>query len=361
MHSPKALPPPPSTRAAFRIAVICALPEERDTVEHLMSRFYDEEGKDYGMVPGDTNHYTCGELGGKPVVLVAPAQMGIVTTRKLATEMRMSFPNIKWALIVGIIGGAPFKHTKEDQESEPHKEWPESGIQLGDVVISTQVLSDFGTQLENRRKRKTAVEETLSRAPDEVTNFLNTLKTGESRKFGVILAATQEDYVAITKREKYKRPEQTTDRVYPSDHRHKHHGPVTCICRDCMGSQDNVCSDAVTASCEKLGCVPVRTNIERPARIHFGRVYSGNSVLKSARERDILVEEDQCIGFEMEGAGAWEIFGTIVVKGIVDYADSHKSKAWRLYPAAKAALCARALIKEIQLPDAQLQHDTSGQ
>jgi hypothetical protein len=24
------------------------------------------------------------------------------------------------------------------------------------------------------------------------------------------------------------------------------------------------------------------------------------------------------IGFEMEGAGAWEVFGTIVVKGVVD-------------------------------------------
>ncbi|KAK5709520.1 hypothetical protein LTS12_028072, partial [Elasticomyces elasticus] len=53
----------------------------------------------------------------------------------------------------------------------------------------------------------------------------------------------------------------------------------------------------------------------------------------------------------MEGAGAWEVFGTIVVKGVVDYADSHKNKRWRGYPAARAALCAAAMIEEIELPD----------
>jgi hypothetical protein len=45
------------------------------------------------------------------------------------------------------------------------------------------------------------------------------------------------------------------------------------------------------------------------------------------------------------------VFGTIVVKGVVDYADSHKNKKWRGYPAARAALCAAAMIEEIDLPD----------
>jgi hypothetical protein len=40
-----------------------------------------------------------------------------------------------------------------------------------------------------------------------------------------------------------------------------------------------------------------------------------------------------------------------VVKGVVDYADSHKNKQWRGYPAARAALCAAAMIEEIELPD----------
>ena len=60
----------------------------------------------------------------------------------------------------------------------------------------------------------------------------------------------------------------------------------------------------------------------------------------------------------MEGAGTWDVVGTVVVKGVVDYADSHKNKTWRLYPAARAALCAKALIEEIELADAQHGHHT---
>lgn len=65
----------------------------------------------------------------------------------------------------------------------------------------------------------------------------------------------------------------------------------------------------------------------------------------------MLIRDEGVIAFEMEGAGAWEVFGTIVVKGIVDYADSHKNKKWRGYPAARAALCAAAMIEEIELPE----------
>ncbi|KAK4951604.1 hypothetical protein LTR10_010581 [Elasticomyces elasticus] len=89
----------------------------------------------------------------------------------------------------------------------------------------------------------------------------------------------------------------------------------------------------------------------RDTKIHFGCYASGNAVMKSGHRRDLMVEEDTVIGFEMEGAGAWEKLPTIVVKGVVDYADSHKNKQWRRYPAARAALCVAAMIQEIDLPD----------
>jgi nucleoside phosphorylase len=97
--------------------------------------------------------------------------------------------------------------------------------------------------------------------------------------------------------------------------------------------------------------MPHHCNLVRETKIHFGRYASGNAVMKSGHRRDLLIREEGVIGFEMEGAGAWEVFGTIVVKGVVDYADSHKNKRWRGYPAARAALCAAAMIGEIELPD----------
>ncbi|KAK5747794.1 hypothetical protein LTS12_022149 [Elasticomyces elasticus] len=85
--------------------------------------------------------------------------------------------------------------------------------------------------------------------------------------------------------------------------------------------------------------------------------------MKNEHRRDLLIKDEGVIAFEMEGAGAWEVLPTIIVKGVVDYADSHKNKQWRGYPAARAALCVAALIEEIDLPDRPLVGDeasTSG-
>jgi nucleoside phosphorylase len=114
---------------------------------------------------------------------------------------------------------------------------------------------------------------------------------------------------------------------------------------------DEVCGEALSASCLELGCEPHHSNAVRETKTHFGRYASGNAVMKSGHRRDLLIREEQVIGFEMEGAGAWEVFGTIVVKDVVDYADSHKNNNWRGYAVARAALCTAAMIEEIELPD----------
>jgi nucleoside phosphorylase len=48
----------------------------------------------------------------------------------------------------------------------------------------------------------------------------------------------------------------------------------------------------------------------------------------------------------MEGAGVWDVFPTIIIKGVCDYADSHKNKKWQKYSSVTAAACAKALLHE---------------
>ncbi|KAK1078619.1 hypothetical protein LTR48_008398, partial [Friedmanniomyces endolithicus] len=142
------------------------------------------------------------------------------------------------------------------------------------------------------------------------------------------------------------------DHVYALGYRHKHQKSGTCeTCDKCTEWQHEVCVIARDASCEDLGCEPCLTHRARDTKLHFGRYASANAVLKSGHRRDLLIKQKRVIGFEMEGAGAWEVLPTIVIKGVVDYADSHKNKKWRGYPAARAALCAAAIIEEIELPD----------
>jgi len=68
--------------------------------------------------------------------------------------------------------------------------------------------------------------------------------------------------------------------------------------------------------------------------------------MKSGEDRDGIAARDGVIAFEMEGAGVWENFpGSLVIKGVCDYADSHKSKRWQGYAAATAAAVMKGFLE----------------
>jgi nucleoside phosphorylase len=68
--------------------------------------------------------------------------------------------------------------------------------------------------------------------------------------------------------------------------------------------------------------------------------------MKSGEDRDSAAFQNEVIAFEMEGAGIWETFpGCLIIKGVCDYADSHKSKRWQAYAAATAAAATKAVLE----------------
>lgn len=82
--------------------------------------------------------------------------------------------------------------------------------------------------------------------------------------------------------------------------------------------------------------------------IHYGTIASGNTVIKSAQTRDIIRDRHGAICLEMEAAGLMNNFPCIVIRGISDYADSHKNDRWPSFAAATAAACAKELLEHIQ-------------
>jgi nucleoside phosphorylase len=67
--------------------------------------------------------------------------------------------------------------------------------------------------------------------------------------------------------------------------------------------------------------------------------------MKSGQHRDEIARIEKVIGFEMEGAGVWDNILCIIIKGVCDYADSHKNKLWQAYAAATGASVAKALLE----------------
>lgn len=143
------------------------------------------------------------------------------------------------------------------------------------------------------------------------------------------------------------------DTLFEASYRHKHYqqqSAIECICIECCSTYDPVCEQALKSDCKKIGCAGHlvqrhRLNADYSVPfIHIGTIASASSVMKSGEHRDQLAEKEGVIAFEMEGAGVWDILPCVIIKGICDYADSHKNKAWQNYAAATAASCAKTFL-----------------
>lgn len=359
----------PLNRNEFHIAIICALPIESDAVEALFDEFWEEDDT-YGKAAGDPNSYTTGRIGRHNIVLAYMPGMGKGHSASVAASVRSSFGNIKLGLVVGICGGVP-RGTEYDEE-----------ILLGDVIISTGLVQyDFGRQFSNQMIRKDTLQDNLGRPNMEIRGFLAKMKGWRAlaqlkRNTSLYLA----DLYQKDRFEQWAYPGISEDKLYEASYRHKHHDITACtICARCESKEDAVCDIVLDSSCELLGCSDDRqvfrnrlnqakqtgsaastaahaeaAEVPKP-EIHFGLIASGDLVMKSGYHRDEIAAKEKIIAFEMEGAGVWDSFPTVVIKGVCDYADSHKNKKWQRYAAATAAACMKAFLKEWRFVDAPYQ------
>ncbi|KAH6880521.1 nucleoside phosphorylase domain-containing protein [Thelonectria olida] len=338
----------PTCRDDFEIGIICALPTEFDAVAYTFDLFWDEDGDPYGRAKGDNNTYTTGRIGKHHVVLALLSGMGTVSAASLAANMKSSYCRLRLALLVGVCGGMPFLPDERE-------------VLLGDVVISKTIVQyDFGRQYPDKFMPKSTIDESFGRANKDIRNLTAKFETKLHRhrlKRGIasFLKQLQDKAAEESGDTSYRYPGAAQDKLFKPSYRHKHHGSETCVCSKCFQDTDPVCSEAASLSCERLRCdskeLVTRQRLGRreadsvDLELHVGRIASGNTVVKSAAFRDALQREAKVIAIEMEGAGVWDEIPCIIVKGVCDYADCHKTKAWQNYAAATAASAAKAILK----------------
>src|SRR5205814_3313192 len=99
------------------------------------------------------------------------------------------------------------------------------------------------------------------------------------------------------------------------------------------------------ASCAATGKVQREERTNNTPAVHYGTIASGNQVMRDGVMRDKISSEfGVVLCFEMEAAGLMNSFPCLVIRGICDYADSHKNKKWQPYAAAAAAACAKEVL-----------------
>ncbi|KAK2594576.1 hypothetical protein QQS21_007706 [Conoideocrella luteorostrata] len=347
----------PLSRDDFEVAIICALPLEYDAVAILLDERWDDRGEMFGRAPGDSNTYTTGRMGEHNVVVLVLSDMGKVNAATTACYLKLSYQALTLVLLVGICGGVPL--------------CAEGEILLGDVIISkTLVQHDLGKQYPNELLRKDTYQDNLRKHNRNILNFL-ALFSADSNKIA-LQECTANFLTQLQSRSsnqtKYKYPGTSRDKLFQPGYRHKHHESPTCICKNCNERQDAVCDATLHLSCDELGChdtylesrqrLLVKSRLEREGKasaqdpnIYSGAIASGDQVIKSGEHRDMLSQKERVIAFEMEAAGVWDELPCIVIKGVSDYADSHKNDEWQNFAAATAASTSKTLLRRYPRTD----------
>ncbi|KIX08700.1 uncharacterized protein Z518_03357 [Rhinocladiella mackenziei CBS 650.93] len=122
----------------------------------------------------------------------------------------------------------------------------------------------------------------------------------------------------------YDYPGQEHDQLFESDYQHE--GGKTC------------------QNCDIQRVRKRRQRLDPRVRVHYGTIGSSNSVIRDAVERDKLKQKYNILCVEMEAAGLMAAAPCLVIRGICDYADSHKNKQWQPFAAAAAASYAKELL-----------------
>ncbi|KAH7142800.1 nucleoside phosphorylase domain-containing protein [Dactylonectria estremocensis] len=346
----------PESRGEFEVAIVCALPLEYDAVTLLIDEFWDENGDIYGRAIGDNNTYTTGRVGNHNVVVALLPGMGKLHAAFAVAGLRSSYTNINLALVTGICGGVPRAGTINE-------------ILLGDVIISETIVQyDFGRQYPSGFTTKLNVQDSFGRSNADMRGLLAVLRTemGFQRlqqRASFFLQTIHSKAAMMGRPSHYSYPGTHADRLFDPGYVHKHYGPSECACSRWVDLTDPVCEDAATSPYAATGCstdqlLPRRrlrmrqalegqsigTNVQEPL-ILLGPVASGDNVMKSATDRDPIAEAHKVIAFEMEGPGAWDKLPSLVIKGVCDYADSHKDNCWQMFAAATAAATVRAVLE----------------
>ncbi|KAG5747794.1 hypothetical protein H9Q69_009937 [Fusarium xylarioides] len=286
----------------YHVGWICALPIELAAATAMLTEVHESLPRK----AQDGNTYTLGRIGLHNTVICGLPTYGTVNAAVVASDLRRSFPSVQFTMMIGVAGAVP---TKAD-------------IRLGDVVVGMRVIQyDIGKTVEGGKFQRTG---SLNGPPQILSTAITKLRAERMSRPSKI--------ATILSRKKFNRPDPSSDRLFDSTHGHSNNS----------GSCDY---------CDSSKLVERRAREDDEPQVFYGAIASGNQVMRHGITRDRIAQELDVLCFEMEAAGIMDTLPCLVIRGICDYADSHKNKEWQEYAAAAAAAYAADLLSYVQASD----------
>jgi nucleoside phosphorylase len=303
---------PTLSRNEYTVGWICAIPVELEAARSMLDVLH---GKLESQALADGNNYTLGSINGHNIAIACLPRYGVAAAAETAKAMQFTFPQLRFGLMVGVGGGIPSAGRD---------------IRLGDVVVSLPtgqhggvIQYDLG-RMENDHFHRVG---SLNKPPTILTTAISTLRSIET---------LPEEITTLVERVHEANNDMEREWMYPA------------IAKDILFNANfsHINKNSACDECSKVSgkTVPRKRRGTNHPEIHYGNIASGNSVMKHATLRDSLGERDNTICFEMEAAGLMDSFPCLVIRGVCDYADSHKNWKWQPYAASVAAAYAKKLL-----------------
>lgn len=308
----------------YTVAWICPLEVEQIAAMMML----DSEHQRLPQSPSDHNIYTLGSIKGHNVVIAGLHSPGNNPAAVVVTQMRNTFPQLRFGVLVGIGGGVPTRTER-------------GYILLGHVVVSKPMGEHAGVVQYDHGKAEVGQFRHTGYVAPPPTVLLNA-----AREMDVRRAMTQEDPLlshiarintAVRGLRRYKYPGRHKDHLYRAEYAHP---DPNVICRKCGCDSSQIVDRRIEESDEDDDLNEQGQLIV----VHRGTIAAGELVIKHGLLRDELARQYNILCFETEAAGALADFPCLVIRGISDYSDSHKNDQWQAYAAATAAAYARELF-----------------
>ena len=308
------------TAQEYTVAWLCALPQIELVAATAM---LDLEHESLSLQAFDENSYTYGSINGHNVVIASmpPGQPGKVSAFKLVQPLSQSFPNLKIHLFVGIGSGVP---------RIPPPDNPEDDVHLGDVVIGWAeqpgvpgvVQWDFVRYMEDRNTEPLGV---LDKPERRILNALGLVL--RNRKFK--RTNFPEHFERLQVLGSFSHPGLAHDKLFNSTYSHV--GEPNC------------------SLCERAQLAERVPRVNQDLIFHLGTIVSGDTIVEDPQRRNEISKIYRgALCFEMEAAGVMDDKHCLIIRGIADYADSHKNDLWQNYAAGTAAVFAREFLLTLQ-------------
>ncbi|RAH63890.1 natch and ankyrin domain protein [Aspergillus aculeatinus CBS 121060] len=312
----------------YSVGWVCTLPIEVEAAKASFDCIHENLlPPDLNLNNNNNNNYILGSLQGHKVVLAFPncracddgEEDDKPSLADVATQLQANFTAVRIILVVGIAGAAP--KTNED-------------IRLGDIVVSNSAVGlpsaiQYAANEEHMEDRHLR-----DRALGRPTSSLLLTATRKAETAAIFGDSKIDQYLGDIVRKDpvvFSRPGPEPDLLFQPNYDQTTTDYRESARRDCDPGEDRSRQPRETQG----------------PTVHYGLIASGHHAVRHGTTRDTLPYKQNVLCSETGGTGLKDAAQYLIIRGICNFADSHRSKLWHPYAAVTAAAYAKEVLSFI--------------